>query len=1221
MAKGYNGGGGYTNGSYVGGYIGQLTPVLEQRGWGVTNVSTPGDNTSKAYTNIFNKLIPANPDYAVVALSLANQGLVFSSDREATLESFRSGLTNILHTITTNGIQPVAVTLVYPSQAYTLDMYDYVKRMNLIINSWDIPSINLMGSQNDEQGRWVYEYINDPYHPTADGHAEFFYTVVPTLFDAIRVGKTNRPSLPPTGRFMRVTQESDQPAPLVYEPEYTMHSFTANFQVRTTGTGTVAAIRSSYTEPLVLIDFGPTNDALGRATASPDAYGNHWNSWRPDSLSAGTASNNLIDVAGAPTAIDIAITSAFSSASGRSSGFGLFQPEGPDPELLGSLAVETATEDYFRLTSSAGLTLSGLDTGTVYTLRIFACRESSVMKRTTDFQVTDRNGSTTYSMLTSGANTGRDGAYDGNNHRAIGFQDLYPKTNGTLLVSLSTTNEGFISLMEIGRSTPVPTNIYGTVEVRDSSLAYVSPGGVEITAPVDVNDGAFQDISLSHNFALQRTYLFVNGLLYGTVGERLVPDRFVLGGSDQADASAAPTQADYQAWCLYRSSWTPGEAMAQHLGALQQASLEVAAPLDDGAFALDDPVTNVAQSMASAYVRGTNVEVGIGPTPPSSLTARSYDTDSIELSWNNNAGGGLGTELHRRTAGTQWNLAADLGAGVAAFTDTGLDAGEEYIYRVAAKDGALLSGFSTSITASVGADGSSYEEWMSDYIPGDLRTWLIDFNSTVSTNYGGAVWNTLSSWTDATPRALVDTGGVTAARASIALIDPFDTSRSGNGSPLSTNDYAADAQSTLFVSTEYLDDQLDAGKASIRLSGLRRSLKYNVTIFARRGTVVSGFDYRSRYEVESLNGNSAAEVDTATNENTVMFADLSPDADGNITLSIGPADKPNGAIFAGISLMKVSEVPRVTNDFYLVDFAAADGTTYDDPGYVWNSIPTNMPESMATNLTNELGDDSDGYTLIFDKKFNQYRSGSGSVAGGYDDVAEDTCFALGSVTTYAAKMTFGGLNTNSLYDFLFLARRPNFSSFSNLGSYSFEGSGEPVTVVVDGRENEGYTFVGPITPDAGGEISLSVSNMPTALIPFAVLNVLRMSERTGAAGGEATRGVSGDADADGNSNLKEYIYNMNPLVTDAVLSGFEPILTQSGPSQVSLWYDRYLPASDVAYEVQSRTNLLAGVWETATGLTETVVNDNRTVRSLRLDHAIADEKDELYLRLRMDYAP
>ena len=63
--------------------------------------------------------------------------------------------------------------------------------MNLLIHEWDLPSINLLGAIDDGKGVWATGYQNgtDIYHPNTDGHREFTYAMVPSLFDAIDAGK------------------------------------------------------------------------------------------------------------------------------------------------------------------------------------------------------------------------------------------------------------------------------------------------------------------------------------------------------------------------------------------------------------------------------------------------------------------------------------------------------------------------------------------------------------------------------------------------------------------------------------------------------------------------------------------------------------------------------------------------------------------------------------------------------------------------------------------------------------------------------------------------------------------------------------------------------------------------------------------------------------------------------------------------------------------------
>ena len=102
---------------------------------------------------------------------------------------------------------------------------------------------------------------------------------MPSLFDAIETGKTNRPALAGTHGFARL--EGTNAAPLAFTPSNTMHSFNLALRVRTTATGTVAAVVTSTGSPpaapaTFLVDFGRHDGGSnGTATASPDLNGNY----------------------------------------------------------------------------------------------------------------------------------------------------------------------------------------------------------------------------------------------------------------------------------------------------------------------------------------------------------------------------------------------------------------------------------------------------------------------------------------------------------------------------------------------------------------------------------------------------------------------------------------------------------------------------------------------------------------------------------------------------------------------------------------------------------------------------------------------------------------------------------------------------------------------------------------------------------------------------------
>ncbi len=133
----------------------------------------------------------------------------------------------------------VIVANCYPHGQYTSEQYDAVKRMNLLINTWNVSSINLLGSIDDGLGRWVVGFDNDPGHPNGGGHEEMFYAITPSLFDAIAVGKP-QPSYVDGNACARVTD--DPGAALTFTPDDMIHSFSSTFDVRTDEDGILSII-------------------------------------------------------------------------------------------------------------------------------------------------------------------------------------------------------------------------------------------------------------------------------------------------------------------------------------------------------------------------------------------------------------------------------------------------------------------------------------------------------------------------------------------------------------------------------------------------------------------------------------------------------------------------------------------------------------------------------------------------------------------------------------------------------------------------------------------------------------------------------------------------------------------------------------------------------------------------------------------------------------------
>jgi lysophospholipase L1-like esterase len=205
----------------------------------------------------------------------------------------------------------------------------------------------------------------------------------------------------------------------------------------------------------VLVDLGASDTTNGEPSASPDHLGQHWNNWHAlpggAQVYPGERLAGLVTTEGTATELELVVTGGFFN-NGREHG-GLLWPDG---ELLGDLAVGTATQDFFYSVAedqTGGLALRGLDPGERYTLRLFASRATSE-RRTT--RTTLHGAETAVALLqTSGPGSGVD---DGNDHAVVVFENVQPDAHGRLHLDLA-PEEGpyaYLSLLELSAATPAP---------------------------------------------------------------------------------------------------------------------------------------------------------------------------------------------------------------------------------------------------------------------------------------------------------------------------------------------------------------------------------------------------------------------------------------------------------------------------------------------------------------------------------------------------------------------------------------------------------------------------------------------------------------------------------------------------------------------------------------------------------------------------------------------
>src|SRR5262245_10192333 len=234
------------------GYTGRLRAMLEPRGWEVLNQSRGGDNTVTMAPRFApdgepaantRYLLPVHPHYVLLGLSLGNEGIAnvkTKEEKDAVFKRFETGMKGFIERSRDNHIVPV-VTSCYTRMDFTEVEYEYTRRMNLLIDSWDVPSVNFLGAVDDGTGEWAKGFWYDSLHPNASGHDELTTTFVPTLFEALEKGKP-APSASKAPGFVRVSRGHSA---ITFTPTDTMHPFALVMRVRSQSEGVVAAVEGT----------------------------------------------------------------------------------------------------------------------------------------------------------------------------------------------------------------------------------------------------------------------------------------------------------------------------------------------------------------------------------------------------------------------------------------------------------------------------------------------------------------------------------------------------------------------------------------------------------------------------------------------------------------------------------------------------------------------------------------------------------------------------------------------------------------------------------------------------------------------------------------------------------------------------------------------------------------------------------------------------------------
>jgi hypothetical protein len=145
--------------------------------------------------------------------------------------------------------------------------------MNLLLHSWAVPTVNLLGAVDDGHGRWAAGYFDDGLHPNDLGHAELFHAWVPSLFDALRANK-------PLPRYRTTTGMPLPGAALRLVPEALVHPFTQVVSFRTKAPGVLLTLQDSTTTGKLSLGaqghLTYTSAKTGHLTSTTRVADNQW---------------------------------------------------------------------------------------------------------------------------------------------------------------------------------------------------------------------------------------------------------------------------------------------------------------------------------------------------------------------------------------------------------------------------------------------------------------------------------------------------------------------------------------------------------------------------------------------------------------------------------------------------------------------------------------------------------------------------------------------------------------------------------------------------------------------------------------------------------------------------------------------------------------------------------------------------------------------------------
>ena len=202
------------------GYAAQVSENLPT-GWESVNISVDGNNTYDLFARFDRDMTPVEAKYVVIGISLGNEGLHEKGARA--MLSYRENMPRLIRMLQEQG-RVVVVTNNYPRADFNEVDYEDLCDVNLEVQQWNVPTINVFGTIDDGAGRWAAHLWNgsDIYHPNQLGHEAMASAFPLTMWEALQAGK-------PLPEYICTQGDDNGVECVTFQPEGQVQSYTLSY--------------------------------------------------------------------------------------------------------------------------------------------------------------------------------------------------------------------------------------------------------------------------------------------------------------------------------------------------------------------------------------------------------------------------------------------------------------------------------------------------------------------------------------------------------------------------------------------------------------------------------------------------------------------------------------------------------------------------------------------------------------------------------------------------------------------------------------------------------------------------------------------------------------------------------------------------------------------------------------------------------------------------------